>query len=54
MDIYASSSYQMRMGTKNKDTEPVSNLRKILIYKGTAVHSTSANSVEDLLKSNTS
>lgn len=51
MDTYAATSHQMRMGTKNSDTEAVSNLRKILIFKGTAVYSTSTNTVNDLIKS---
>ncbi len=41
----------MRFGTKNDDGEPSSNLRKVVIYKGTAVHSTSTDTRADLLNS---
>ena len=50
MDTYA-GSYKMRMGTRNSDDEPLSNLRKMLIFKGTAIHSTSSDTVDDLLES---
>ena len=41
----------MRLGSKNYDNEFVSNLRKLLIFKGTAVHSSSTDSRADLLTS---
>ena len=37
MDAYAVSN-SMRIGTKNDDKDPISNLRKLLIFKGTAIH----------------
>ena len=51
LDTYA-GSYKMRIGTRSDDSQPVSNLRKILLFKGTAIHSTSANTINDLLLSN--
>ena len=50
MDTYAGSN-QMRIGTKNDNTSAASNLRKMLIFKGTAIHSTSSDTVDDLLES---
>ena len=46
-----SDMHFMRMGSKNDDTEFGSKLRKILIFKGTAVHSTSTDTRADLLNS---
>ena len=51
-DMDASAgSYRMRIGTRNDGKEPVSNLRKLLIFKGTAIHSTSIDSIDNLLQS---
>lgn len=50
MDAYA-GTHQIRIGTKNDDSEPLSNLRKILLYKGSAVHSNAAGSIDALLQS---
>ena len=50
MDTFA-GSYKMRMGTKNDDSLPVSNLRKMLIFKGTAIHSSSSHTIDNLLTS---
>ena len=46
------ATYSVRVGTKNNDQEPVSLLRKMLIFKGTAIHSSSANTIASLLNSN--
>lgn len=51
MDSY--SSYKMRIGTRTDDKEPISNLRKLLIFKGTSIHSTSTDTIDDLLWSKT-
>ena len=48
MDTYA-GTHVMRMGTKNNDQEPVSNLRKLIIFKGTAIHSTPTDTRDDLV-----
>ena len=50
MDTYA-GSYEMRIGTRNDDSKPLSNLRKLLLFKGTAIHSTSVSTVYNLLLS---
>ena len=50
MDVYVGSK-QMRIGTNNLGKESVSNLRKILMFKGTAIHSTSTNTIDELLLS---
>ena len=48
MDTYA-DTHEMRIGTKNNNKEPVSNLRKLIIFKGTAIHSTSIGTRDDLV-----
>ena len=45
------TSYKMRIGTQNDDTEPVSNFRKLLIFKGTAIYSASSDTIDQLLQS---
>ena len=46
-----SGSSKMRVGTSNSGEEPLSNLRKMLIFKDTAIHATSATSLSQLLRS---
>lgn len=51
MDTFA-GSYKMRIGSRNDNIQPVSNLRKLLIFKGTAIHASSTtHSINDLLES---
>lgn len=45
------STDKMRIGSKYEDDEFVSNLMKILIFKSTAIHSSSTNSIADVLNS---
>ena len=44
------SSYKMRIGTRNDGKEPLSNMRKLLIFKGTAIHSSSSDTIDALLQ----
>ncbi len=44
-------SYKMRIGSKYNNEEPVTNLRVLQIYKGVAIHSSSADSIDDVLNS---
>lgn len=46
-----SGSFGMRIGSRTNDNEPVSLLRKMVIYTGQAFHSGSSPSVVALLQS---
>ena len=45
-------SYSVRVGSKNSDDEPTSLIRKMLTFKGTAIHSSSGYTLTALLNSN--
>ncbi len=51
MDTYLSDF--IRIGTSLLGAKPLSNLRKMMIYGGTAFHSTASESVTELLNSKT-
>ena len=50
MEVYAGSK-TIRIGTSNFGDQAVSNVRKMVVFKGTAIHSTSTDTIDDLLQS---